>query len=41
MLGQYQSGAQTRRIKDLPDTGPYVELHPSWPAASARPTASC
>lgn len=28
VLGQYQSGAQTRRVKDLPDTGPYVELHP-------------
>ncbi|MGL5825030.1 MAG: molybdopterin oxidoreductase family protein [Nocardioides sp.] len=28
VLGQYQSGAQTRRIKDLPDAGPFVELHP-------------
>ena len=28
VLGQYQSGAQTRRIKDLPDTGPFVEMHP-------------
>jgi assimilatory nitrate reductase catalytic subunit len=28
VLAQYQSGAQTRRIKDLPDTGPFVELHP-------------
>ncbi|MGL5809872.1 MAG: molybdopterin oxidoreductase family protein, partial [Nocardioides sp.] len=28
VLGQYQSGAQTRRIKDLPDDGPYVEMHP-------------
>ncbi|WP_110182205.1 molybdopterin oxidoreductase family protein [Nocardioides solisilvae] len=28
VLAQYQSGAQTRRIRDLPDTGPYVELHP-------------
>jgi assimilatory nitrate reductase catalytic subunit len=28
VLGQYQSGAQTRRIKDLPDDGPFVELHP-------------
>ncbi|RYJ02852.1 MAG: nitrite reductase, partial [Actinomycetales bacterium] len=28
VLSQYQSGAQTRRIKDLPDTGPFVELHP-------------
>ena len=28
MLAQYQSGAQTRRVRDLPDTGPFVELHP-------------
>ncbi|WP_240340551.1 molybdopterin oxidoreductase family protein [Nocardioides sp. SYSU D00038] len=28
VLGQYQSGAQTRRVRDLPDTGPFVELHP-------------
>ncbi|WP_036554960.1 molybdopterin oxidoreductase family protein [Nocardioides insulae] len=28
VLGQYQSGAQTRRIKELPDDGPFVELHP-------------
>lgn len=28
VLAQYQSGAQTRRIKDLPDTGPFVEVHP-------------
>ncbi|MEQ7848914.1 molybdopterin oxidoreductase family protein [Nocardioides kribbensis] len=28
VLAQYQSGAQTRRIRDLPDTGPFVELHP-------------
>lgn len=28
VLAQYQSGAQTRRIKDLPDTGAFVELHP-------------
>jgi assimilatory nitrate reductase catalytic subunit len=28
VLAQYQSGAQTRRIPDLPDAGPYVELHP-------------
>ncbi len=28
VLGQYQTGAQTRRIRDLPDTGPFVELHP-------------
>lgn len=27
-LLQYQSGAQTRRIKDLDPTGPYVEMHP-------------
>ena len=28
VLAQYQSGAQTRRIRDLPDRGPFVELHP-------------
>jgi assimilatory nitrate reductase catalytic subunit len=28
VLAQYQSGAQTRRIHDLPDSGPFVELHP-------------
>jgi assimilatory nitrate reductase catalytic subunit len=28
VLGHYQSGAQTRRIKELGDTGPFVELHP-------------
>ncbi|UUW90667.1 molybdopterin oxidoreductase family protein [Pimelobacter simplex] len=28
VLAQYQSGAQTRRIRSLPDDGPYVELHP-------------
>ncbi|WP_296604787.1 molybdopterin oxidoreductase family protein, partial [Nocardioides sp.] len=28
MLAQYQSGAQTRRVADLPDDGPFVELHP-------------
>lgn len=28
VLAQYQSGAQTRRIKDLPDQGAFVELHP-------------
>lgn len=28
VLAQYQSGAQTRRIKDLPDEGVFVELHP-------------
>jgi assimilatory nitrate reductase catalytic subunit len=28
VLAQYQSGAQTRRVKDLPDAGPFVELHP-------------
>lgn len=28
VLGQYQSGAQTRRIPDLADDGPFVELHP-------------
>jgi assimilatory nitrate reductase catalytic subunit len=29
VLAQYQSGAQTRRIRDLPDEGPFAELHPS------------
>jgi assimilatory nitrate reductase catalytic subunit len=29
VLAQYQSGAQTRRIPELPDTGAFVELHPS------------
>ncbi|HSV41685.1 MAG TPA: molybdopterin oxidoreductase family protein [Nocardioidaceae bacterium] len=28
VLAQYQSGAQTRRIKELGDTGPFVEIHP-------------
>ncbi|QCX29310.1 nitrite reductase [Nocardioides jishulii] len=28
VLAQYQSGAQTRRIKELPDSGPFVEVHP-------------
>jgi len=28
VLGQYQSGAQTRRVRELPDDGPFVELHP-------------
>jgi assimilatory nitrate reductase catalytic subunit len=28
VLAQYQSGAQTRRIRGLADTGPFVELHP-------------
>ena len=28
VLAQYQSGAQTRRIRGLPDDGPFVELHP-------------
>jgi assimilatory nitrate reductase catalytic subunit len=28
VLAQYQSGAQTRRIRELDDTGPFVELHP-------------
>ncbi len=32
VLAQYQSGAQTRRIADLPDDGPFVELHPSLAA---------
>ena len=29
VLAQYQSGAQTRRIRDLPDEGVFVELHPT------------
>jgi assimilatory nitrate reductase catalytic subunit len=28
VLAQYQSGAQTRRIRSLPDDGAFVELHP-------------
>ncbi|RLV48267.1 nitrite reductase [Nocardioides mangrovicus] len=28
VLAQYQSGAQTRRIAELADDGPFVELHP-------------
>ncbi|MDR7312673.1 assimilatory nitrate reductase catalytic subunit [Nocardioides luteus] len=28
VLAQYQSGAQTRRIKELPDEGAFVEMHP-------------
>ena len=28
VLAQYQSGAQTRRVRALPDAGPFVELHP-------------
>ena len=28
VLAQYQSGAQTRRVRALPTTGPFVELHP-------------
>jgi len=28
VLAQYQSGAQTRRVRDLTDTGVFVELHP-------------
>jgi assimilatory nitrate reductase catalytic subunit len=28
VLAQYQSGAQTRRIRELGDEGPFVELHP-------------
>ena len=28
VLAQYQSGAQTRRVRDLPDVGAFVELHP-------------
>ena len=29
VLAQYQSGAQTRRVRALPDDGPFVEVHPS------------
>jgi assimilatory nitrate reductase catalytic subunit len=28
VLGQYQSGAQTRRVRDLADPGAFVEMHP-------------
>jgi len=28
VLAQYQSGAQTRRIRELPDDGAFVEVHP-------------
>ena len=28
VLAQYQSGAQTRRVRELPDDGAFVELHP-------------
>ncbi|GAA1134208.1 molybdopterin oxidoreductase family protein [Nocardioides aquiterrae] len=28
VLAQYQSGAQTRRVRALPDDGPFVEIHP-------------
>jgi assimilatory nitrate reductase catalytic subunit len=28
VLAQYQSGAQTRRVKDLTDDGAFVEIHP-------------
>ncbi|WP_307816625.1 molybdopterin oxidoreductase family protein [Nocardioides limicola] len=28
VLAQYQSGAQTRRVKDLPDVGAFIEVHP-------------
>ena len=28
VLAQYQSGAQTRRLRELTDTGVFVELHP-------------
>ena len=28
VLAQYQSGAQTRRIRELPDEGAFVEMHP-------------
>ena len=28
VLAQYQSGAQTRRVRALADDGPFVELHP-------------
>jgi assimilatory nitrate reductase catalytic subunit len=27
VLAQYQSGAQTRRIRELPDEGPFIEMH--------------
>ncbi len=43
VLAQYQSGAQTRRIKELGDTGPFVELHPMLASrlgiADAEPVA--
>ncbi|HEY0888810.1 MAG TPA: molybdopterin oxidoreductase family protein [Nocardioides sp.] len=29
VLAQYQSGAQTRRIAELPDDGPFAEIHPT------------
>jgi len=29
VLAQYQSGAQTRRIRELTDTGAFVEMHPT------------
>ena len=32
LLAQYQSGAQTRRIRSLPDDGPFVEMHPTLAA---------
>ncbi|MBF4163236.1 molybdopterin oxidoreductase family protein [Nocardioides sp. CBS4Y-1] len=28
VLAQYQSGAQTRRIRELPDGGAFIEMHP-------------
>ena len=28
VLAQYQSGAQTRRVRELTDTGAFVEMHP-------------
>ena len=28
VLAQYQSGAQTRRLRELPDDGAFVEMHP-------------
>jgi assimilatory nitrate reductase catalytic subunit len=28
VLAQYQSGAQTRRVRELADTGAFVEMHP-------------
>ncbi|MDQ6525186.1 molybdopterin oxidoreductase family protein [Nocardioides sp. LHD-245] len=41
VLAQYQSGAQTRRIRELADDGPFVELHPTLAdrigAADGRP----